>query len=347
MSSEGTVPSRSTVVGARKFGLAARVAAWALPLAVLMAVLPEVTGAYGTSVAAMILMYVALAQAWNLIGGYVGLMSLAHSAFFGLGAIGATVFLINGAPLLLAGVGGIGLAICAALAVGLPTLRLQGHYFVIGTLLLNEALLNGVLNFSAFGFNGAISQNIIDEVGLMELSAAEYNRVFFYAMAVLAGLSILIVMLFEQSRWGYALKAIRDAEPAAAAVGISVTGVKLAIFVVSAALAAAVGVTWAAWLGTVDTASAFDITLTFEIIVMVFLGGRGTVWGPIIGVVLVFSLNELIGVEFAEISTIISGLIVVAIILLQPDGLVELFRQGPKALSLRVISRNLHRYKVK
>ncbi|MEX0758922.1 MAG: branched-chain amino acid ABC transporter permease [Tistlia sp.] len=331
----------------RRLGGGPWVAAWAVPLALMLFLLPEVTGAYGIRVAGTIMMYIALAQAWNLIGGYVGLMSLAHSAFFGLGAIGMTIFLINGVPLLLAGLGGVALAVSAALVVGLPTLRLQGHYFVIATLIINEALVNGFLNFSAFGFHGAISQNIIAEVGLMELDGAAYNRVFFYAMAVLAGVAMLIVMLFERSRWGLALKAIRDAEPAAAAIGISVAGVKLGIFVVSAALAATAGAVWAAWLGTVDTTSAFDITLTFEIIVMVFLGGRGTTWGPIIGVLIVFSLNEMIGVEFAELSTIISGLIVVVVVLLQPDGLIELFRQGPRALSLRVISANLRRYQVK
>lgn len=335
------------LAAARRFGPGAQAVALVVALAVAALLLPEMVGPYGTRVAGMILMYIALAQAWNLIGGYVGLMSLAHSAFFGLGVVGATILLINGVPLLLAGLGGVALAVAAAVVIGLPTLRLQGHYFVIATLLVNEALLNGVLNFSAFGFTGAISQNIIEEVGLTSLNASEYNRVFFYAMAALAVLSVLVVLLFERSRWGYALKAIRDAEPAAGAIGIPVARVKLWVFAISAGLAAAVGVTWAAWLGTVDASSAFDITLTFEVIVMVFLGGRGTIWGPIIGVVLVFSLNELIGVEFAEISTIISGVIVVAIVLLQPDGLIELFRQGPKALSPRVISRNLRRYQVR
>ncbi|MFN7192872.1 MAG: branched-chain amino acid ABC transporter permease, partial [Rhodospirillales bacterium] len=162
----------------------------------------------------------------------------------------------------------------------------------------------------------------------------------------LAGLAMLLVLLVERSRWGLALKAIRDAEGAASAIGISVAGVKLAIFVVSAAIAAAVGITSAIWLGTFDTTSAFDLAITFQVIVMVFLGGRGTIWGPVIGVFLVFTLNEFIGVEFAEISTIISGVIVVAIVLLQPDGLIEVLRRGPSALSPRVILGNFRRYKI-
>lgn len=320
---------------------------WILPLLAAVILLPQVAGPYGARVGGTVLMFLALAQSWNLIGGYVGLMSLAHSAFYGLGAIGATILLINGVPLFAAGAGGVLLAMVAALLIGAPTLRLQGHYFVIATLLVNEALLNGVRNFNAFGFHGAISQNIVNEVGLAHLSAEAYNAVFYYAMAVLAGLSMAIVALVERSRWGLALKAIRDAEGAAAAIGISVAGVKLGIFVVSAALAAMVGITSVAWLGTVDTTSAFDITLTFQVIVMVFLGGRGTLWGPVIGVALVFLLNEFIGVEFAEISTIISGLIVIVIVLLQPDGLVQAFRRGPRAFSPRVMAANLRRYKVK
>ncbi|MCW5749601.1 MAG: branched-chain amino acid ABC transporter permease [Alphaproteobacteria bacterium] len=318
-------------------------------LAVLLAAvlaLPFFAGAYGSRVGGTILMYIALAQSWNLIGGYVGLMSLAHSAFFGLGALGATILLLNGAPVLLAAAGGILLASVLALLIGAPTLRLQGHYFVIATLIVSEALLNGARNLNIFGFHGAISQNIGAFTGLQDLSAVEYNRLFYYIMAGLAGMAMLLVALVERSRWGLALKAIRDAEGAASAIGIPVAGVKLAIFVLSAAIAAAVGITSSIWLGTFDTTSAFDLAVTFQVIVMVFLGGRGTVWGPVIGVFLVFTLNEFIGVEFAEISTIISGVIVVAIVLLQPDGLIEVMRRGPVALSPRVILGNFRRYKV-
>lgn len=318
-------------------------------LAILVAAvlaLPFFAGAYGSRVGGTILMYIALAQSWNLIGGYVGLMSLAHSAFFGLGALGATILLMNGAPVLLAAAGGILLASVLALLIGAPTLRLQGHYFVIATLIVSEALMNGARNLNIFGFHGAISQNIGAFTGLNELSAIEYNRLFYYIMAGLAALAMLLVAVVERSRWGLALKAIRDAEGAASAIGIPVAGVKLAIFVVSAAIAAAVGITSSIWLGTFDTTSAFDLAVTFQVIVMVFLGGRGTLWGPVIGVFLVFMLNEFIGVEFAEISTIISGVIVVAIVLLQPDGLIEVMRRGPAAFSPRVILGNFRRYKV-
>ncbi|MBB3066997.1 branched-chain amino acid ABC transporter permease [Limibacillus halophilus] len=309
--------------------------------------LPMVAGPYSTRVGGTILMFVALAQSWNLIGGYLGLMSLAHSAFFGLGAVGATIFLINGVPFLFAGLGGVILAVAVALLVGAPTLRLQGHYFVIATLLISEALLNGIRNLNVFGFHGAISHNITSQIGLTNLDAAQYNQIFFYAMATLAGFTMLIVWLLQRSKWGLALKAIRDADTAAAAIGISVARIKLTIFVISAAIAAMVGVASAAWLGIVDATAAFDVTITFQVIVMVFLGGRGTLLGPVIGVVLVFSLNEIIGIEFAEISTIVAGVIVVAIVLLLPDGLVEIFRKGPRVLSLSTIRKNLYRYKVK
>lgn len=326
---------------------AIRNAVMVLGVVACLVAVPMIAGPYGTRVGGTILMFIALAQSWNLIGGYVGLMSLAHSAFFGLGSIGATVLLINGVPFLFAGFGGVVVAMIVALVVGAPTLRLQGHYFVIATLLISEALLNGIRNFNAFGFHGAVSHNIISHIGLSDLDAAQYNQVFFYAMAGLAGFAMLVVWLFERSKWGLALKAIRDADAAAAAIGISVAGIKLAIFVISAAIAAMVGVASAAWLGTVDATAAFDVTITFQVIVMVFLGGRGTLLGPVIGVVLVFSLNEIIGIEFAEISTIVAGLIVVATVMLLPDGLVEIFRKGPRAVSPAAIRANLNRYKVK
>ncbi|MEQ8441342.1 MAG: branched-chain amino acid ABC transporter permease [Alphaproteobacteria bacterium] len=347
MSISKTPTSGSDIATDTGFGANLKTIVVAVIAVAVLAIVPMWLGPYWTRVGGTILMFVALAQSWNLIGGYVGLMSLAHSAFFGLGAIGTTILLINGLPFFVAALGGVLLAAVVAFAVGAPTLRLQGHYFVIATLLISEALLNGIRNLNFLGFRGAISHNIMGHIGLTDLSAAAYNQLFFYVMAALAGFSILVVWFIERSKWGFALRAIRDAEGAAACVGISVAGVKLAIFVISAAIAGMVGVASAAWLGIVDATSAFDVTTTFQVIVMVFLGGRGTLLGPIIGVVVVFSLNELIGIELAEISTIIAGLIVVATVLLLPDGLVEVYRKGPSAISIASIRQNLIRYKVK
>lgn len=309
--------------------------------------LPLVFGAYGLRVATMVALYVALAQSWNLVGGYTGLISLAQPAFYGSGAIAASILLINGAPVWLAVTGSLAVSLLIALVVGAPTLRLVGHYFVVATLLVSEALRNFVLNLNAFSFNGGISVNIISKVGLTGLSPAAYNQVFYYVMLALAAASMLVIFGLERSKWGLALRAIRDNQRAASALGVAATRLKIAVFLASAILTSLCGTAWAFWIGTVETNEAFSLTLTFEIIVMVFLGGRGTLWGPLLGVLVVLFINETIGIELAEITQVVSGVIVVLVVLLQPDGLIQIVRQGPRAFSPRTLAGNLQRYRVR
>ena len=244
-------------------------------------------------------------------------------------------------------VGSLALSLAIAAVVGASTLRLLGHYFVVATLLVSEALRNLVLNLDVFNFNGGISVNIINKIGLNALSPVDYNRVFYYVMLGLAAASMLAILLLERSRWGLALRALRDSQRAASALGIAATRLKVVVFLASAGFASLVGTASAFWIGTVETNEAFNLTLTFEIIVMVFLGGRGTLWGPLLGVTTVLLINETIGIELAEITQVVSGLLVVLVVLLQPDGLIQIVRRGPQAFSVRALRANLYRYRVK
>jgi branched-chain amino acid transport system permease protein len=314
---------------------------------VLAGAMPFVLGPYGLRVATSLCMYLALAQAWNLVGGYAGLISLAHPAFFGTGAVGAAVFLINGFGVPVAAAGALVLSLCVAAVTGLPTLRLRGHYFVVATLLVSEALRNLVLNLHAFGFNGAISVNLLGYIGSANLDPSQYNTVFYFAMLLWAAVGMGLVIGLERSRWGYGLKALRDSQGAAEALGVATTRLKVGVFLLSAALTSVVGTTWALWLGTVETNAAYNLLLTFEVIVMVFLGGRGSVWGPITGVAIVLLVNELVGTEFPELTQIIAGVIVVIIVLFQPDGLITVLREGPGAFAPRRLWSNLARYKAR
>jgi branched-chain amino acid transport system permease protein len=316
-------------------------------LAVAGVAAPLVLGSYSLRMATTLCMLMALAQAWNLVGGYAGLLSIAAPAFFGTGAVASGVLLLNGMPMPVAVVGSLALSLLVALVLGLPTLRLQGHYFVVATLLVAEALRLFVLNLDAFGFQGGIAMNLVDAVGLGDVSAATYNGIFYYVMLALAQLATVSIYALERSRWGLALRAVRDGEKAAAALGVPATRLKVAVFLVSAALTSIVGTTWACALGTVEANDAYGTGLTFEIIVMVFLGGRGTLWGPLIGVVVVHLLNQSIGVELGEVTQIVSGLIVVVIVLLQPDGLIQLVKRGPAAFAPQALYKNLTRYRVR
>lgn len=317
-------------------------------LVALGALAPMVLGDYALRVGTTVLMYIALAQAWNLVGGYAGLLSLAHPAFFGTGALAMAVMVINGVPLMLATALAMMISVVVALLVAVPTLRLRGHYFVIGTLLVAEGVRNLVinLNFSSWNFRGGIAVNILSSTGLDSLSSSEYNLLFYFLMLVMASLVTLIVIGLDYSRWGAALRAFRDDRTASAAVGVPATALLIVIFVISAAVTSLTGSVWAAWLGVIEANEAYALKLTFMIVVIVFLGGKGTVWGPMIGAVIMLLLDEVIGVEFAEYTFLTSGIIVIAIVLFLPDGLVRLLREGPKAISPASLRANYRRYRV-
>lgn len=304
-------------------------------------------GPYGLRVGATVLMYIALAHAWNLVGGYAGLLALAHPAFFGTGAIAFAVMLINGVPLLLCAAISCVMSVLMALLIGFPTLRLRGHYFVIATMLVAEGIRSLVMNFDAFGFQGGIAVNIISFTGLRSLSTSQYNLVFYMAMLAVAALSMAIVIYVDKSKWGLALRAFRDDRDAASSLGIPAAHLLLVMFMISAALTSLVGSIWAAWLGVVEAGDAFGLKLTFEIVVMVFLGGKSTVFGPVIGAAAVLMLEELVGIEFAEFTLVSSGLIVILVILFLPDGLIRLFQDGPRALSWPTLKSNFQRYQVR
>jgi branched-chain amino acid transport system permease protein len=304
-------------------------------------------GPYGLRVGATVLMYVALAHAWNLVGGYAGLLALAHPAFFGTGAIAFAVMLINGVPLLLCAVVACAISVLMALLIGFPTLRLRGHYFVVATMLVAEGIRSLVMNLDAFGFQGGVAVNIITFTGLRGLSASQYNLVFYLAMLAVATLAMGVVIFVDRSKWGLALRAFRDNRDAASALGIPAARLLLIMFVISAALTSLVGSIWAAWIGVVEANDAFGLKLTFETVVMVFLGGKGTVFGPVIGAAAVLMLEEVVGIEFAEFTLVSSGLIVILVILFLPDGLIRLLQDGPRALSWDTLKSNFQRYQVR
>ncbi|CAN5610191.1 branched-chain amino acid ABC transporter permease [soil metagenome] len=307
--------------------------------------LPFIVSSYHLRVATGMFMMIGLAQAWNLIGGYAGAMSLGQAAFFGVGAIVTSVFLINHAAAPAAILGGSLAALLVAAAIGHVTLRLKGHYFVVATMLVVEALRNVVLNLELFGFSGKRSVSLTDLVGLKGMDYVQFNQFFYGVMFSTAIVATVTVLALAGSRWGLALKALRDSPGAAAVLGVPVAASKFVAFAVSALLAGLIGGLWACWNGTVETNEAFGFTMTFEIIVMVFLGGRGTLWGPILGVVCISLLNEFIGTEYAEIQLIISGAIIVAVVLLQPDGLAEIIRTRGRSLAPSAIVANLKRYR--
>jgi branched-chain amino acid transport system permease protein len=245
--------------------------------------LPLLTDKLWFRLATITAMFVVMATAWNIIGGLTGYAAFGNVAFFGIGAY-TTGMLIAKAkwPFLLAlPLSPVAAAIFAVL-IGVPLLRLRGHYFAVASLGVGVAVGELVQNLDYRGepiFGGAS--------GLFMPIAAGANRdlYFFYLMLGAAAMSIAITWAVVRSRFGYGLITIRENEEAAGVIGVNTTAYKVAAFALSAALTGLAGGIFAQWNVFIDQENSFPIAYNVEMILMAILGGTGSVFGPAAGAV--------------------------------------------------------------
>jgi branched-chain amino acid transport system ATP-binding protein len=281
-------------------------------LAVLVAlVLPFVVDEYYTLVLYQVLIYIALAQAWNLLAGYGGLVSLAPAASVGIGMYSSAVLANHfnlALPLLIIG-GGL-VAAVFALLVSVPMFRFRGLYFAIATLVLGTALGAFMVNWNGLG--GA--------VGLFLATYAPSSMTIYYYSLALAVASIVIVYVVLRTRLGLSLRAIRDDEDTAQEIGVSTFRTKLWVWVVSSFLIGMVGGLQAVRLGTVEPYGAFSLTWTINIVSTTIVGGIGTIVGPVVGAGFTTWLGEALS-GYPEVHVAITGVIVILIIRFAPAGI--------------------------
>ena len=263
------------------------------------------------------LLMATLAQGWNIIGGYTGYSSFGNSVFFGLGAYGVGIAMAQFDQPFWAGLGlGLLLAVGFALVIGLPVLRLKGHYFAIATLGLAEVVTAIVSNIPIAG------QNVGLVLPLLK------SDVLFYELALgLLLLSTLVVFWLSRSRFGLGLIAIRENEEAAAAMGVCTTRYKILAFMLSAALTSLAGGINAYYITFIDPAGAFDITLNVKMIIMAVFGGPGTVLGPVAGALLLSLVSEILSSKVTNIAGFFFGAVIIAAVVLMPRGLSDLIQQ--------------------
>jgi branched-chain amino acid transport system permease protein len=259
------------------------------------------------------LLLAVLAQGWNIIGGYCGYPSFGNSTFFGLGCYGVAIALAQWN--LSFGVGlafGAGLAIAFAILLGIPVLRLKGHYFAIATLALALAMTAIVSNVGIAGQN----------IGLV-LPPLNNDPLFYELSLALLVISTATVFWLTRSRFGFGLIAIRENEEGAAVMGVNTTLYKILAFVLSGVFSALAGGIYAYWITFIDPASAFDIGLNVKMIIMVVFGGSGTVLGPVLGAFLLSAISEVLSSEVTTLAGLFFGLVVVAAVVLMPRGLTD------------------------
>ena len=258
-----------------------------------------------------------LAQSWNIIGGYTGYPSFGNSVFYGLGGYGVAVGMVQFQLPFAVGLAlGVFLAVLFAFLLGLPVLRLRGHYFAIATLGLAEVMTAIVSNLEIAGRN----------IGLI-LPLVKGDTLFFELSLVLLVITTLTVAWISRSRFGFGLIAIRENEEAAAVMGVNTTLYKILAFALCSIFAAIAGGIHAYWITYLDPTSAFDITLNIKMIIMAVFGGPGTIFGPVLGAFVLSAISEVLATKVTSLAGIFFGLVIIAAIVFMPRGFTDLIRR--------------------
>ncbi len=281
----------------------------------------SVTNSYYQLVMTLVPVWAIFGLSWNLLSGYTGLISFGHAAFFGVGAyavaLGQIYFdLSPWVTIPIAAVlGGI-----AGLLIGFPTFRLQGHYFALAMLAYPLAIL---YVFEWLGLQ-EVTLPIKRDNPIAYMQFADHRLYTLVALAMMLG-TILLTRGIERSRFGMALLAIKQNEAAAEAAGINTLAWKLRAVTLSGAIAGAVGGFYAVVLLVVTPQSVFGMLVSAQALTVAMFGGVGTVWGPVIGSVILIPLAETLNAEagsrFPGIQGVIYGLAIICVILLAPEGL--------------------------
>ena len=286
------------------------------------------------------LMYAGLASAWNLIGGYAGYPSLGHAAFFGVGAYAIAIVFENSVgngygPFMLLPLIGIGAALLS-LPIGWIAMRSRGDVFAIVTITMLF-----IAQTLAYNLRGITDGAQGKSVGIPPFPTDSYDRPFYFAMLALLALAMGCSFYFRRSKIGLSLVAVRADEDKAEGVGVHVTGVKLIAFAVSCGITAMIGGVWAYYVGFVYPQFAVDPLVTIGMVLMTFLGGRATLWGPVIGAFILEPAQQTFAYQFgaSQVYLLAYAAIFLIIMLLLPRGILPTItdrlrrRRGQNTLS--------------
>src|SRR5947209_771027 len=255
---------------------------------------------------------------WNLLGGMAGQVSFGFAVFFGLGAYTTALLMHAGHNPYMSFLGGVAIAMLASFFIGLPTFRLRGPYFVIATIGVTEAVRVIMNNLDITG--GASGYRIIED--------KPFNPVEHYYTAIAAvALGVIVSAVIANSKFGLALRAIRQDQDAASDVGVNPYISKLWIHAIAAGLTGLAGGIYARRAAFFYPGDVFAFSTGISILLMPVIGGIGTVWGPVLGGVIFGMVEEQISVKFPNLHLMIYGSLLIAIILFEPDGLLGLLRR--------------------
>lgn len=300
----------------------------AILLAMLL-VVPLVSGSqFVFHIFVLLCLFAALSTAWNIVGGFAGQLSLGHAVFYGIGAYTAMLLMINFeiSPWIGMLLGGV-ISVIVAVIISYPAFRLRGPFFALATIAVLEVVrLMAIHQTGITGGAAGIAPPF--KIGVQWMMVREKWIYLLIAFAFLL-LTLWVSWRIKNSRLGFYLVAVREREDAALAVGVSATGVKLKAVMISAFLTSLVGSFHGMYLTFIDPASAFSLELSIQIAMFSLIGGLGTVFGPLVGTVLVLPIAELARGWLSDYGNgfhgLVYGLVLVAVVLTIPAGIVGRF----------------------
>ena len=289
---------------------------------------------YLQNVLILTLLYAAVSQSWNILGGYCGQISLGHALYFGIGAYATSVLFVTYGVVPWGGmlVGGV-LSAAVALLLGYPCFRLKGHYFSIATIVIAEIGLLLIHNWDFVG--GALGiQWPFGSDSWWTLQFARDKVPYVHLALGLLAVTWFVTFLIEGSRWGYWWRAVKDNPEAAESLGVEFFHSKMAAAAVSAFFTAVGGSFYASFLAYIDPESVMSFRFSLLFALPAVLGGIGTLWGPFVGAAILIPLTEItrsyLGGSGSGIDLIIYGGLIMVVSLAKPEGILSLFQRKAK-----------------
>jgi len=292
----------------------------ALFFAVLTSMSLWITDGYVLQLIFRVVIFAVLGMAWNFIGGYAGQLSLGHVAYFGIGAYAMTLSTerIGWNPWLGVILGAV-LAAIAALVIGSITFRLRGPYFALSTIAAAEIIRVLVQNQDELT-HGAVGTN-----APLLFQAPNLDAKFFWGAVPLLGAAFALSTWIHSSRFGYRLRAIRENENTAMAVGVNPAREKLLALLPSAAFTALAGSMYASYFSFVGPDTVLTLEISVQAALIAMLGGAATIWGPILGSIVLTLTSEIFKTYFEHTHLVVYGALLIVVVIFLPGGVISLF----------------------
>lgn len=292
-----------------------------LSIAALLALFPLLHAeGYYFRVLSMILLWVGLASAWNLTSGFTGYIDFGSVGYLGIGTYATALLITRGGVnfFLAIFIGGL-ISGAIALFIGRYTMKLRGAYFGIATLAFAEAARQIIMEFDR-----TFKVTFFEGSHGITLPIVQGEIFFYYTFLVAAFLIVAAVYVINDHKFGYALKAIKEAEDSAELAGINTRRYKVLVYALSSSMIGVLGGINASWLTYISPTDVFSVIHTIQMIIMALFGGIGTVFGPVMGAVLLSITNEVIGAKLLYTYLLMLGIIIICVIIFLPNGIVGL-----------------------